>query len=128
VTRLHLIANHAGDYKGISASYSGDGFSGMKFIATALEDEMSFEKWVNTIKLKPKIIKDFSDYRVLAAPSINVPVTYYSQVPKDLFSSIVTQYEGGMNHGGTTHFNGNHESGSEHEKMSHGDMKSMTEH
>ena len=32
-TRLHLIANEPGTYDGISASYSGPGFSGMKFKA-----------------------------------------------------------------------------------------------
>lgn len=34
-TKLHLIANEPGTYKGISASYSGSGFSGMKFNAIA---------------------------------------------------------------------------------------------
>ncbi len=34
-TKLHLIANEAGTYDGISASYSGPGFSGMKFKAIA---------------------------------------------------------------------------------------------
>src|SRR5579875_483326 len=30
-TRLHLIADHAGTYRGISAKFSGDGFSDMHF-------------------------------------------------------------------------------------------------
>lgn len=34
-TQLHLIADEAGTYDGISASYSGPGFSGMKFKAIA---------------------------------------------------------------------------------------------
>jgi cytochrome o ubiquinol oxidase subunit 2 len=96
VTRLHLIANEAGDYKGIAASYSGKGFSHMKFTARATPDLASFETWVNQVKSSPKTIKDFAQYRELAKPSIDVPVTYYSQVPHQLFHSIVMQYPGGM--------------------------------
>jgi cytochrome o ubiquinol oxidase subunit 2 len=96
VTRLHLVANEAGDYRGIAASYSGDGFSHMKFTATAMPDQKSFDAWIEELKSSPNVIKDFADYRVLAKPSIDVPVTYYSHVPDDLFHSIVMQYPGGM--------------------------------
>ncbi len=99
VTRLNLIANEAGDYKGISASYSGDGFSDMKFTATALADQQSFESWVRQVKGSPQALNSSADYEWLAEPSIKVPVTFYSQVPEDLFSDIVTQFEGGMNMG-----------------------------
>ena len=30
VTKLNLIANHTGDYKGFASNYSGEGFSQMK--------------------------------------------------------------------------------------------------
>jgi cytochrome o ubiquinol oxidase subunit 2 len=40
-TKLHLIANEAGTYKGMSANYSGAGFSGMKFNAIATETPSS---------------------------------------------------------------------------------------
>jgi cytochrome o ubiquinol oxidase subunit 2 len=36
-TKLHLLANEAGSYDGMSANYSGAGFSGMKFKAIATE-------------------------------------------------------------------------------------------
>ncbi|STV68800.1 cytochrome o ubiquinol oxidase subunit II [Klebsiella pneumoniae] len=41
-TQLHLIADEAGTYDGISASYSGPGFSGMKFKAIATPDRADF--------------------------------------------------------------------------------------
>jgi cytochrome o ubiquinol oxidase subunit 2 len=34
-TRLHLIANRPGTYRGMSAAYSGSGFSDMRFQTTA---------------------------------------------------------------------------------------------
>ena len=43
-TRLHLIANEVGTYDGISASYSGPGFSGMKFKAIATKDRAEFDQ------------------------------------------------------------------------------------
>jgi cytochrome o ubiquinol oxidase subunit 2 len=99
VTRLHLIANESGDYKGIAASFSGDGFSDMKFTATALENRADFAKWVEKVKSQPKVLANFADYQELAKPSIAEPVAYYSSVPHDLFNQVVTQFEGGMVHG-----------------------------
>lgn len=100
VTRLNLIANHEGDYKGISSSYSGDGFSGMKFTAHAFDTQADFEKWVEEAKFKPRTIENFADYEKLAEPSENEPVAYFSSVPDDLFMSVVHQFEGSLNHHG----------------------------
>lgn len=95
VTRLHLIANEAGDFKGIGASYSGEGFSHMKFTATALPDEASFKQWVTQVKASNETLQGFSDYQALAKPSINHPVSYYSSAPDGLFNQVVMQHPGG---------------------------------
>lgn len=100
VTRLHLIANHEGEFKGMSASYSGEGFSHMKFVANALPDQQSFDSWVNEVKSQPKMLHVFSDYQALAKPSEDVPVTYFSHVPHDLFSTVVMQFMGSHSMGG----------------------------
>ncbi|MDW2210586.1 ubiquinol oxidase subunit II, partial [Vibrio sp. 2025] len=42
VTKLNLIANHEGDYKGFASNYSGEGFSQMKFTASAMPDRAAF--------------------------------------------------------------------------------------
>ncbi|MCL9782441.1 ubiquinol oxidase subunit II [Vibrio sp. S4M6] len=97
VTKLNLIANEAGNYRGIGASYSGKGFSDMKFTAHALPDQASFDKWVKQVQASPKTLSDFNAYRELAKPTVNGPVTYFSNVPPYLFSDIVTQFPGAMN-------------------------------
>ncbi|SDG80537.1 cytochrome bo3 quinol oxidase subunit 2 [Vibrio xiamenensis] len=97
VTRLHLIANHEGDFKGVAASYSGEGFSHMKFTATALPDQASFDNWVQQVKASPDTLEDLAAYKSLAKPSIDAPVTYYSKVVPELFTNVVTQYPGSMN-------------------------------
>lgn len=99
MTSVHLMANEANDYKGISASYSGEGFSGMKFTAHVTDTPEQFNDWVNSVKANKNalVMNDFDGYRQLAKPSENVPVTYYSSVPDHLFADVVKQYKGSLN-------------------------------
>ncbi len=48
-TQLHLIADEPGVYRGISANYSGYGFSQMRFKAHSVTPT-EFEQWVQTIQ------------------------------------------------------------------------------
>lgn len=48
-TKLHLNAREAGTYAGISANYSGAGFSGMRFKAIAMSQD-GFDNWVKEAK------------------------------------------------------------------------------
>lgn len=95
-TKLHLIANENGEFDGISANYSGAGFTGMKFKAVATS-QADFEAWVNEVKQSPKQL-DKAEYEALAKASENNPVALYGVAPADQFQSIVDKYEG-MNRG-----------------------------
>ena len=44
-TKLHLIANQTGTFRGCSANFSGEGFSGMTFVAKSSTQE-EFDAWV----------------------------------------------------------------------------------
>lgn len=92
-TRLHLIANEVGEYKGISASYSGAGFSGMKFKTLAKTDE-DFNAWVQNVKSTGSSLDNFEVFKVIAKPSENAPVAYFNNVVPDLFRQVVMQYSG----------------------------------
>ena len=48
-TKLHAVINEAGTYRGISANYSGAGFSGMHFRFHGLSDA-DFAAWVEKVK------------------------------------------------------------------------------
>ncbi|MFC6339551.1 ubiquinol oxidase subunit II [Pseudomonas sp. CCM 7891] len=91
-TKLHLIANQNAELDGISANYSGAGFTGMKFkaIATTQED---FDAWVKEAKSSPKQLEK-AEYEALAKPSQNNPVELYSSYTPDLFQKIIDKYEG----------------------------------
>ncbi|NUT83472.1 ubiquinol oxidase subunit II [Pseudomonas sp. NA13] len=99
-TKLHLIANQNAELDGISANYSGAGFTGMKFkaIATTQED---FDAWVNDVKKAPKQLEK-AEYEALSKPSQNNPVELYSSVTPNLFQTIIDKYEG-MNPGKPMH-------------------------
>ncbi|WP_433772030.1 ubiquinol oxidase subunit II [Pseudomonas putida] len=91
-TKLHLIANENAEMEGISANYSGAGFTGMKFKATATTQE-EFDAWVNEVKKAPKKLEQ-AEYAALAKQSQNNPVELYSSVTPNLFQTIVDKYEG----------------------------------
>jgi cytochrome o ubiquinol oxidase subunit II len=86
VTRLHLLADEAGTYRGFSAQFSGEGFSDMHFDAEAVTDE-KFAQWIETARSAgPEL--NATTYADLAKPSSAVtPFTYRSVAP-DLFGRI----------------------------------------
>ena len=91
-TKLHLIANKNAELDGISANYSGAGFTGMKFKAIATS-QAEFDAWVNEVKASPKQL-DQAEYAALSKPSQNNPVALYSSYAPNLFQTIIDKYEG----------------------------------
>lgn len=89
-TQLHLEADKAGDYPGVSANISGTGFSGMKFTAHAGSDA-DFAAWVQRAKHAPQQLSA-ATYDKLAKPSENNPVTLYASSEPDLYDTIVMKY------------------------------------
>ena len=93
-TQLHLIADHAGSYHGLSSNYSGAGFSGMKFTAIATETPAEFDNWVKGVRAKGAAL-DPAAYRALSLPSENNPVAYFSSTTPKMFEAIVNKYMAG---------------------------------
>jgi len=91
-TKLHLIANQIGQYRGIAANYNGRGFSDMHF-STRVLSAADYETWVNKVKSAPSQL-DQASYIELAKPSVAHKITYYSAVQERLFLDIVEKYEG----------------------------------
>jgi cytochrome o ubiquinol oxidase subunit 2 len=90
-TKLSLIANEAGSYDGMSAQYSGGGFSGMKFKAIATKSPAEFDAWVAKVRATAKPL-DAVAYRAVAKPSENTPVAYYGSVTPNLFEAVLAKY------------------------------------
>lgn len=86
-TADNLVASVPGTYRGISANFNGDGFSGMTFKVKAMSSG-DFHHWLAKAATAPQTL-DVSAYRTLEHPSENVPVSYYSKVTPGLFRQIV---------------------------------------
>ncbi|WAI11657.1 MAG: ubiquinol oxidase subunit II [Buchnera aphidicola (Macrosiphum albifrons)] len=95
-TKLNLIANNPGKYKGISSNYSGKGFSNMKFTAISVLKNSTFIDWVKEIQnsaIKLNIKKFFN---TISIPNENYSIEYFSSVQRNLFNQIINQYS--INH------------------------------
>lgn len=91
-TRLHLIANKPSTYNSISASYSGPGFSGMKFKAIATPNRAKFNQWVAKAKQSPNSMSNMAAFKKLAAPSKYNQVKYFSNVKPNLFANVINKF------------------------------------
>jgi cytochrome o ubiquinol oxidase subunit II len=88
-THLNLLADRPGEYRGMSANFSGDGFSDMQFIAKAVPTA-DFDSWVAAVRSGGSALDD-AGYAELAKPSQAVPPTTYRSVEPKLFERIVDQ-------------------------------------
>jgi cytochrome o ubiquinol oxidase subunit 2 len=88
VTQLHLQADHAGDYLGLSTQYSGDGFSDMNFTVHAVSPG-EFDQWIATARTDGPTL-DRAAYTSLAQQTRNVRPFTYRAVDHDLFHAVTT--------------------------------------
>ena len=88
VTRLHLQADHTGTYRGMSANYSGAGFSDMYFNVDAVPAE-TFAQWVAATRTTGPML-DAQTYADLAKPSQAVAPFTYRAVAPNLFNGILS--------------------------------------
>jgi cytochrome o ubiquinol oxidase subunit 2 len=86
-SQLSLQADQAGDYPGLSAQFSGDGFSDMRFVVHALAPD-DYAKWIASAKAGGKAL-DMRTYEALARQSGNVQAATYHSVDPKLFDAIV---------------------------------------
>ncbi len=97
-SKLHLVADQQGIFKGTSANYSGDGFAGMRFNwhSVSLQD---FDHWVAKARDQGQVL-DRASYRQLsiaprmgdiAAKEKDAEVRYFAPVEKQLYYRIVNR-------------------------------------
>ncbi len=89
VTQLNLQADNAGTFRGLSAHYSGEGFSDMHFDVRAVSAN-EFAGWVNTNLAEAQAL-DATSYALLAKPGVPAAAATYRSVDPDLFAKIVSR-------------------------------------
>jgi cytochrome o ubiquinol oxidase subunit II len=86
-TQLHAVINKAGAYDGLSAQYSGAGFSDMRFKFHGLTDE-EFARWIESNKADGnKLTRE--GYLQLEQPSKKEPIRRFASVEPGLWSAIL---------------------------------------
>lgn len=88
VTQLNLQADRAGNFQGLSAQFSGDGFSGMHFDTVAVTP-VQFDSFVGHARADEHHL-DETAYRALSHQSHDTGVRLFGSVSDGLFDEIAT--------------------------------------
>jgi cytochrome o ubiquinol oxidase subunit II len=86
-TKLHAVLNRSGRFDGMSANYSGRGFSEMRFPTLAM-DSTGFDRWVAAVKGRGGQLGR-AEYLRLEKPSERVPAMRFAAVQPGLFDRVV---------------------------------------
>ncbi len=86
-TKLHAVINKPGVYEGLSANYSGAGFSNMHFKFHGLQPA-EFDAWVQKVRTDGQPL-DRARYLELEKPSEAEPIHYFSTVEDGLYKAIL---------------------------------------
>ena len=89
-TQLHLMADHAGTYRGLSGNISGTGFAGMHFNVNAMAAG-DYSVWLQNAKTSSQKLT-MADYNNLAKPSQNNPVAVYASSAPYLYNDVIMKY------------------------------------
>lgn len=90
VTKLHVVGDTVGTYRGSSANISGEGFAGMHFDAKVLS-AADYATWVQNAESSSDILNQES-YAKLALPSKDAPVRMFTARDDTLYGSIIHKY------------------------------------
>jgi cytochrome o ubiquinol oxidase subunit 2 len=83
---LHAVLNKPGTFDGMSANYSGAGFSDMRFKLYGV-DQGGFDAWVARVKASGPAL-DTNRFLELEKPTEKVPAMYFSGVEANLFTRV----------------------------------------
>jgi cytochrome o ubiquinol oxidase subunit 2 len=88
-TQLNLLARNVGRFPGLSAQFSGDGFSDMAF-NTDVVNKKAFNDFVVGASASPKRL-DEMEYISLSHPSRSTEVKLFGKVASGIFDDIVSR-------------------------------------
>ncbi|GAB3776169.1 ubiquinol oxidase subunit II [Ramlibacter monticola] len=92
-TKLNAVINHPGTFQGISANYSGAGFSSMRFAFLGLS-EANFEDWVESNRSGEALTR--AAYLKLERPSEREPVRRFGKVDEGLYEAVLNRCADGQ--------------------------------
>jgi len=90
ITQLNLMASESGTYNGLSAQFSGAGFSDMRFKVRALSLE-EYRGWLATAHAASTPL-DAAHYSRLSQPGVANEPSVYGMVAPGLFDSLIENH------------------------------------
>ena len=97
-TQLNLQADTAGTYEGLSAQFSGEGFSDMRFNVSAVP-VAQFDAWIGTVKSAGRSL-DMPSYTALARPAKAEGTATFAEVEGGLFEAVASGHAAMISSGG----------------------------
>lgn len=89
-THVNLQADELGTYQGLSAQFSGDGFSDMRFELEAMSDN-DFQGWITATRGKGGTL-DGPTFVALARPTHAKAIVTYAAVSPGLFEAVASNH------------------------------------
>lgn len=89
-SELNLLAATPGRYEGMSAHYSGEGFSDMRFVVDAVP-AAAFERWVAQAARSPSSPLTARNYRIISRQTREGRELIFPAVQEGLFDAVVAQ-------------------------------------
>jgi len=106
--KLHVMADTPGDYRGVSANLSGEGFAGMHFTVKAV-DKDQYYTWTQAAKQSDKQLTA-ARYQQLVKPSEDDPEATFGWTEQNMYDKAVLASSGGIPaHGGSHKRHGENE-------------------
>jgi cytochrome o ubiquinol oxidase subunit II len=90
ISRRNLKADQPGTFQGLSAQFSGDGFSDMRFDLVSV-GTAEFKEWVTTSKRQGGLL-DAAAFTDLAQPAKAENPQTYAEVTEGLFDTISSSH------------------------------------
>jgi cytochrome o ubiquinol oxidase subunit II len=87
-TQLNLQADEAGTYQGLSAQFSGDGFSDMRFMLAATSSQ-EFRQWIEQTRAHGGVL-DRATFATLSRPTHAGESLSFAQVDPGIFQMVST--------------------------------------
>ncbi len=92
-SRLSLISDHPGMYRGTNTNINGKGYSRMDFEVVSMNTRRDFDIWAKTVVDTPdRKHMDWTAYSKLAEPSESHKPTYYQLRDGRLYDKIIHKY------------------------------------
>ncbi|RDZ28937.1 ubiquinol oxidase subunit II [Lysobacter silvisoli] len=88
-SNLNAVINAPGEYEGLSANYSGAGFSHMRFKFHGLADG-DYQQWIAQLRKDPDQLTRAA-YLELEKPSTREPIRHYARVDRGLYDAVLNR-------------------------------------